>query len=94
MFCQVALVRSANVATGRGFFKATIAALRATLIEACRSAETVHTTWLYVQPAQRPRRPKLEQSPFPPTCRSEYFPTPFDEAQEGHGWVLRVEQVD
>ncbi len=76
MPCQVALVRSADAAAGRGFFKATIAALRATLIEACRSAETVHTTWLYVQPAQRPRRPKLEQSPFPPTYRSEYFSPP------------------
>jgi hypothetical protein len=46
------------------------------LIEACRSAKTVHTTWLYVQPEQRPRRPKLEQSPFPPTCRLEYFSPP------------------
>jgi hypothetical protein len=44
--CQVALVRGADAAAGQGFFKATIAALRATLIEACRSAKTVHTTWL------------------------------------------------
>ncbi len=73
---QVALVRGADAAAGQGFFKATIAALRATLIEACCSAETVHTTWLYMQPAQRPKRPKLEQSPFPPTCRSEYFSPP------------------
>jgi hypothetical protein len=46
------------------------------LIEACRSAETVHTTWWNLQPTQRLRRPKLEQSPFPPTCRSEYFSPP------------------
>jgi hypothetical protein len=74
--CQVALVRGADAAAGRGFFKATIAALRATLIETCRSAKTVHTTWLYVQPVQQPKRLKLEQSPFPPTCKLEYFSPP------------------
>ncbi len=44
-----------------------IANFRASFMAACQSGDTVHATWLYMQPEHRPSKSKLEQSPFPPT---------------------------
>jgi hypothetical protein len=55
-----------------------VAFVMAALIVASRFTGTVHTTWLYGHVAvQRPRRPKLEQSPFPPTVTSRSVMFPF-----------------
>ncbi len=49
------------------FFNVASADFRASFMAACQSGDTVHATWLYMQPAHRPSKPKLKQSPFPLT---------------------------
>jgi hypothetical protein len=50
-------------------FIVAMAALRVALMAACLSTRGLHTTCLYEHPAtvHRPSRPKLVQSPLPPT---------------------------
>jgi hypothetical protein len=49
------------------FFYVAISNFRVSFMATCRSGDTVHAMWLYVQPEHQPSKPKLEQSPFPPT---------------------------
>jgi hypothetical protein len=58
-------------------FIAAMAFLKFLAISTWRSSDTLHTTWLYLHPGHFPKRPKLVQSPLPPTCTSLNQRPPF-----------------
>ncbi len=59
------------------FFNAITAAFNALLIVTWRSGAGLQTTWRYEHPAHHPSRPKLVQSPLPPTLMELYRMPPF-----------------
>jgi hypothetical protein len=58
------------------FFNVAITNFRESFMTASWSVDTVHVTWLYVQPKHRLSKPKLEQSPFPLTGMLEKLRPP------------------